>query len=177
MAKEIQITNTVYECEKCGTKSYSKSVAENCCKVKHCDICNSELLYYNHLKTCDSCREKQWFKKANKILPQDYKEDMVYFKENYHYSIEDCLDDMSKEDFDNVTYIQGCEKERHILDYDNIITDFETDTNIEDYQVDKQGIKELRDFLEQWNEKYGVDSYYPSNVAILIDEDFKKGYL
>lgn len=174
MAKEVQVTNTLYECDICGKMSYSKDFAENCCKPRLCNKCGCEIPSKSCFLTCDDCREKEWFEKATKILPQDYKEDMVYFKDNYHYSIEDCLDGISEEELKNVTYVQGCERNRHELNYDNIITDFENDADIEDFQIGKQGVTELKEFLEKWNKKYGIDIYYPNNVAILINDEFKK---
>ena len=52
----------------------------------------------------------------------------------------------------------------------------ETNSNLEDFQVNKEGYYELNIFLAEWNKKYGTKCYMQDNIAILIPRELREKY-
>lgn len=172
-----------YKCSKCGGAYLSKDVADKCCEAKYCEDCGKELPYKWYRTICSSCSDKREYDRATKISYNDY---IVHHKDDYYTlcigdkfytDIDDLFDSLDEDEFEEIEHCNGVCKERMELNYDDILTNFEENVDIEDWQVDKEGYNELKVFLEQWNKKYGTDRYSCDNkVIVLIDKSLKEEY-
>lgn len=179
-----------YKCTNCGVTYIDKSLAEKCCKPKHCEDCGTELPYKWYRTVCEPCAEKRYFDRSVKMKIEEYNEkysnNMVFYNDNYYSDVYECLENLFdqcndnqevKELVDNLEYIYGTECDLVELDGDSIIEQMEQDSNIEDFEVDSAGYKELNDFLVEWNKKYGTKCYSQDKIAIMIPIELRKEYI
>lgn len=178
-----------YKCKNCGVTYLDQSFAEKCCKSKYCEECGKELPYRWYRTVCEPCAEKRYLDKSVKMTVEEYSEkypdNMVFYNDIYYSSVDECLEslfdncdteDEIKELVENLEYIYGTESDKVELDGDSVIEDMEVNSNIEDFQVDSEGYKELNDFLVDWNKKYGTTCYSQDKVAILIPRELREEY-
>lgn len=172
-----------FTCAKCGRGYTDKLTAEKCCETKYCEDCGKELEYKWYRTICSSCSDKRNYDKATKISYSEYiishKDDYytLCIGDNFYSDIEDLFDSLDEDEFNEITYCNGVYKEYMELDYESIIQEFEENTDIDDWQVDKEGYEEFKLFLEQWNKKYGTDRYsIDDKVIVLIDDRLKEEY-
>ena len=172
-----------YKCSKCDKVYLDKSYAEKCCTPKYCTICGRELDSRWYSTICSPCRDEAEYDRATKYTYEEYmslpehKDDYLrlYYGDEYYSDIDDLLDSLDDEDEVNeLKYVNGVVKDRVELDYESIIIDMEENANIEDFEVDKEGHKELKVFLEQWNKKYGTDSYFCDDKVVVLISDKDK---
>ena len=167
-----------YMCDKCGKIYMDKYMAEICCKQYYCEECGKPTPKY--IMRCEECQKKSIYNKAKKMTYEEYIKqypdypiwDMTDQGECY-WELEDYIEHIVNEtEPPYPTYCFGSTKERLEIDIENVIEDINIDME------DGCGVepdKELRDFINKWNEKNGRDIYYcDTNTIILIDwEDFK----
>ena len=173
-----------YKCSHCGHTYLTYDWAEKCCKPKFCEDCGKELPHKYYLRVCEECQEKRQFKSSEHLTPEDYEKkypsNMVVFNDKYYCSIEDCLislaDTLSYDEFIDIKYIWGTHKYDIKLDFYHIVEYFEEEANIEDFQMDYKGYDELKEFIKQWNDKYGEVGYIADNIAIILSEDYLKEF-
>jgi hypothetical protein len=178
-----------YKCTNCGVTYLDQSFAEKCCKPKKCEDCGVELPYKWYRTVCEPCAEKRYFDKSIKMTIEEYNkkysDNMVFYNDEYYSDIDSCLeslfdrcnnDEEVKELVESLEYIYGTECESVELDGDSIIEQMEQDSNLEDFQVDSDGYKELIDFLVEWNKKYGTKRYMQDKIAILIPKELREKY-
>lgn len=176
-----------YKCTNCGFTYLDHKFAEKCCKPTYCEDCGVALPSNWYRTVCDPCAEKRYFNKSVKMTIEEYNEkypaNMVFYNDNYYSDVYECLESLFdscsdykeiKELVENLRYIYGTESNLVELDGDSIIEDMEVNSNLEDFQVDSDGCKELNDFLVDWNKKYGTTSYYQSEIAILIPRELRE---
>lgn len=172
-----------YKCEKCGNAYLHNELADNCCKPKLCEDCGRELPHKWYMNICESCQSKREFNRGkvltmDEFLQSEYKDNMVYYNGEYYTDIDDCLDTLwDREELDDVEYIKATDKYLHELDADSLIEELEVNANCEEELcVDRQGIRELEEFLKVWNEKYRLSTYGDIEVYIKIDDNVKEEY-
>lgn len=177
-----------YKCKNCGTTYLDQSFAEKCCQPRHCEDCGTELLYKSFRTVCEPCSEKRYFNKSVQMTIEEYNEkypdNMVFYNDTYYSDVDSCLEilfdtcdkDELNELVENLEFIYGTEANRVELDGDSIIEDMETNSDIEDFQVDDAGYKELNDFLDGWNKKYGTTCYSQDKIAILVPRELREEY-
>lgn len=178
------IYNSFYQCGQCGRVYDIEAMAEKCCKDKRCEDCGCALPSDYYFLVCDECKEKRVYERSEKLTIDEYnkkyKGNMVFYKDNYYPDINDCLEslswNLSKEEFFNISYIYGTLPYSVKLDYENIIEDMEENSNLEDFYVDDEGRKELKDFLKQWNKKWGTIAYMVDNIVIKIPQNILQKY-
>lgn len=169
-----------YKCSVCGLSYKDKLVADKCCEPKHCEDCNCELPHKYYYTVCELCKSKREFNRGtvltmDEFLQSEYKDNMVCYNDRYYVDIDDCIDCILDCEIDDVEYIKATDKFTHELDSDYLIEELECGTNCEeDMYVDKQGVKELEEFLKIWNEKYHLTTYGEANVYIKVDDYIKK---
>lgn len=176
-----------YKCKNCGTTYLDQSFAEKCCKLKHCEDCGTELPYKWYRTTCEPCSERRYYDKSVKMTIEEYNEkypdNMVFHNDRYYADVDECLetlfnncdtDEEVEELVNSLEYIYGTASETVEIEGDSVIEDMEVNSNLEDYSVDDAGYKELNDFLEVWNKKYGTVSYSQGKIAILIPRELRK---
>jgi hypothetical protein len=166
--KEVQ--GTAYQCLGCKQTYFNTTLAENCCKQYHCKHCGKNTPKY--ILACDACSEKSRFEKAEKMTEaeyfQKYPNNMIYCEDRFYSDsddLRDCLDDEVIPD-----YVWGTDEFRIELNAGEIATSLEENSDLEDWTIEDQGVKELAEFLEKWNKDYGTTAYFRNNVAILIEE-------
>ena len=169
-----------YKCSNCGQTYLDKSFSDKCCEPKLCEDCGVELPPKWYRTVCDSCQSKREFNRGivltmEEFLKSEYKDNMVYYDGRYYVDIDDCVESILDCEIDDVKYVNATDKYLHELDADNLIEELECNTNCEeDLYVDKQGVKELENFLKVWNEKYHLTTYGEANVYIKIDDYIKE---
>lgn len=163
MAKEIK-NITIYQCEKCHRYYWNRESADKCCQTRRCEKCNKELHNYSGL--CESCRDKQVYDKAKKMTYEDYiktnPSHMLYYNEKYYEDLESLLDDYC----DEPAFCYGTIKDKITIDIDWAIESAEED--MDDSYFDENGLKELRSYMKNWNEKYGYNSFWKDENTIII---------
>lgn len=162
-----------YICTDCGTAFSSKDVAEKCCSTKKCDICGNDLPKKSHYFRCESCRKTARFEKATKIKYSDYKVPMFYDEQSDQYF--DSYEDMVEYYENNLCegeelvlpkYVFGCKENIFKINIENAV-----ESAIEDMYDDFDDIvdlKQLHDFVKEWNQKQTAKSYYQDNNVIII---------
>lgn len=174
-----KVNKTVYQCSVCKNIYLDEYVANICCKQYRCEVCGVKT---NRALICDSCHEKRAFVKAVKMTVKEWEEkypdNMVYYGDEYFYSVEDCMETLRDrhlyEILDLPNYIWGTEEFTVDMDAESILDDMEENSNIEDFEIDKEGREILEWFLKGWNKKYGGKGYMATNIAILIPKESKE---
>lgn len=122
---------------------------------------------------------------------KEFPDNMVFYDDKYYSSVDDCLEsvigeisltwlqdkDMLFACLENLKYIYGTEKNSVELDAESIIVDLEENSNLEDWEVDNQGRKEFKEFVIEWNKRYGTGCYMASDVVIMVPDELKREYL
>lgn len=102
--------------------------------------------------------------------------DERYYDDIYE-ALEDCSCDLNKEEYFNIKFMHGAEKDRVELNAYQIIKEMEIESCLENFKVDSEGYKELYTFLKEWNEKYGTDRYCENeNIVIVVSDELKNEY-
>ena len=177
MYKEIQIK--AWKCENCGQVYTNEYVASTCCKQYTCDICG--VLTNKYRTRCDACHEQKCYDAATKITLKEWEEKyptyMVFYGDDYYYSVEDLLEHCADNNDELPEYCYGTDKEEYCLDVDSILTQIYDDMSCEDdYYFDEQGRKEFEEFAKQWNEKYKLITYGCNKIVILIPDEVLQEY-
>lgn len=162
-----EVTN--YMCVKCGTIFNDRGIADRCCAPKFCEDCGGELPYRWPFTVCKSCREKRLFNDAVKLESWD---GCIYAEgygldDGYFLSVLDLLDYCDDENIEPPKWVFACHEIRHQIDIDDALEMMLDDAHegAEDALVD---IDELRKFIEKWNSKQSVVSYYPDRTRIVL---------
>ena len=105
---------------------------------------------------------------ARKVPLNDYKGDCLYVDTDegeYYFDARDIL--LGYGEWPEGVY--GTIETPIVLDALEIVDGLEqSDAAYEDYEVPDDGVKAIKDFCEQWNEKYGDKSYLPDfNIGIV----------
>lgn len=166
------IEKTAYQCGKCNKKAYfDRQLAEDCCKPRYCEDCGKELDPKWYRTVCEPCHITRLFSKAEKLTEWDgwvYREGYGY-NDGYFSSVDELLQYCEDEGEDPPEWVFVCSETKHELDTDNILENMLDDAyeGARDHLVDE---KELYDFIEAWNKKQYVTSYYPDYKKVLIIE-------
>lgn len=87
---------------------------------------------------------------------------MLYYNEKYYPDLESLLDDYC----DEPAFCYGTIKDKITIDIDWAIESAEED--MDDSYFDENGLKELRSYMKNWNEKYGYNSFWKDENTIII---------
>lgn len=178
MATRTQIP--AWLCDKCGKIYNDEYRAKICCKEYHCKVCGQPTKYYRNL--CDGCIEKQHYCNAEKISYKDYckklPNNMIWDGDDYYSDLEEMAELYVCTNKPIPDYVWGTEKYRVEIDIDNVISQAEEDSNLEDFSFDTYGETDsLRRFVKQWNEKNGQDAYYGEyEIAIVLTDEEKEWF-
>lgn len=176
MIKEVMING--YTCLKCNHTYIDKHTAEVCCKQYYCKVCGVKTPAYHIM--CGKCREKEVFETAEKVSIEDYHErfpdNKVFYRGEYFSSPTSCLKMRKWRKLNAPEYIWGTDSYEVEIDADSVIEDMITNSSLEDFEVEKSGYNELREFLKEWNQKYGTTAYMQNDIAILIPKEAEVGH-
>ena len=157
---------TLYQCEKCNQYYWTKQSAEKCCPTRYCEDCGKELT--NYFSVCEKCHEKRIYDRAEKLTYEEYVKkypnNMLYYNEKYYGDLEELLDSFIDEEIPKYCY--GTTAEKIEIDIDYAIENAEED--MEDSFFDREGLEELRKYVEEWNKKYGYNSFWENEKVIVI---------
>lgn len=172
MSKEIK----VWQCEKCGVAYINKSHADDCCKEKlevpRCRVCGIEI---NQNRTiCFDCLEKERYEKGEKIKYSEYDLNWLYDErsERYFSDINDIKEHYEEIDIKLPDWCYGCYEIPFFVDINQAL-ESASEEMYEDFDCDNEtvDIKELTDFIDDWNKKQTAKSYYIDyNQIILLNE-------
>lgn len=156
-----------YECGKCKKIFTKKEFAEKCCEPRYCSDCGVEVK--NYRIRCEPCSLKKRFAEAEKITDWDgavYWEGRGY-NEGYFWTVDDLYEYCDNEEIEVPEWVFVCESDKHQLDIESSLENMLSDA-YEDAAEDLVDEKELIDFVEQWNQKQTVTSYYPDYKKVLL---------
>lgn len=170
---------TAYQCETCQKTWLQKELAERCCtgtieeKNNTCRVCSVDVQYPYTI--CSSCKEKERYDKATKILYKDYKIVMFYSEiyDRYNSDIEDLFEYI--DDNDNETpypkWAFGCTERMFAIDIENAIENAEEDF-YEDFEADNKAVDldELLKFVDDWNKKQTAKCYEVDYKTVVLFE-------
>ncbi len=146
---------------------WDKEAAEGCCKPYHCEDCGIETPRY--WLVCESCRTKRQYEKAEKLTKWD---GWVCWEghgcdDGYFPSIYELLNYCTDEDIDPPRWVFVCKKTEHRICVDNVLDQMLDDAHegAADNLVD---VQELYDFVEAWNAKQDIITYYPDYGKVLL---------
>ncbi len=166
---------TVYKCKMCGKVYYNKVVAEECCKGKEkpknkCRVCVCEV--EPPWTICRSCREKERYDKAIKIPYAEYKIPMLYDERTEKFFSDP--EELEEEYFDNLedevpAWCYGCVEIPFKIDIDNAIESASEKMHEDfDYERDVMSLKELHEFIKQWNAKQTAKTYEVDYKTVVL---------
>lgn len=163
------IEKTAYQCKKCNRTYLDRKSAEQCCAPKHCEDCGKRIKPYRIV--CESCRTKRLFNKAEKLTIDQWdgyiQRDGYGSNEGYFESISELLEWCEDEGTNPPDWVFCCELVKHRLNIDNAIETMleEAYDDAWDDLVDEDG---LRQFIDAWNAKQKVASYYPDYTKVVV---------
>lgn len=173
------IEQSYWQCSVCGLNHVLKETAEKCCEPWTCTECGEVLRY--KVSRCEKCVEKARFNNAEKVDLKDWDgpvfteavdnyDGMGYFEDIGEF-IEFCKESYSCEDIEELpAYVWACETIQHKLCIDNALESM-LDEAHEDAYDQLNDVKELEDFVIQWNAKQTVESWYPDyKKAVLLPD-------
>ena len=157
----------------CGKAYLGKERAENCCKPKFCE-CGAEIKY-SGWTVCEPCKEKKQYERAEKLTEWDGWVSWEGYGSNdgYFSSVNDLLEYCEDEEISPPKWVFVCKEQEHKIDIDRVI-DIMIDDAYEgagDHLVD---VKELEEFIDGWNDKQNITTYYPDYKRVLILEGWEK---
>ena len=155
-------------CKECHTgKLY---ICKYCQKGNTSDYCN-----------CKKAREERTIKrdishyeKAEKLFPIQY-DGWVYaeglgYNEGYFESVGDLIEYCEDECISVPDWVYCCTEMNHALNIDSAI-DSMLDEAHEDARDHLKDEKELYDFIEKWNARQNIISYYPDYKRVVVLSD------
>lgn len=175
----------VYQCEKCHKHWALSYKTDECCKDKPekkytCRVCGCDTQEFRLI--CGICLNQERFSKATKVKYSEYEVGYLWdeTKDEYFSGKEELeekyYDDVYDEDLHIVpeipTWCYGCIATPFSIDIDSAIERAEEDM-YEDFEAEKDGInlKELRDYVQEWNEKQTSKSYdVDYKTVVLLNE-------
>ena len=192
----------LYACGKCGTcyspRTYAvggeaahqaaRQAAERCCVTPTCSVCGGEVS--RPWTMCPKHREQAGLRRANPIPAADWK-DPVHrddmrgdWGEGYSSSVSDLLEWWADENWVEVgpvpsapAYCWPCVPTDFRLDVERILEGVlnEFHEGAADEIVDADS---LYDFVEAWNQKQTLRTWYPDHTRVIVlDEDRFKDLL
>lgn len=167
-----------FACEKCGKIYLQEYLADICCKQYHCEYCGKPTEKYR--LACPECHEKNLFNKAKKMSYSEYirqfPDNMIWDGDEYFSELEDMADSYICNDKPVPDYVWGTESYRVEIDIENVISQAEDDSNLEDFSFDTYGdTKDLIEFVNKWNERNGTTAYAGEyHIAIVLTEQEKE---
>lgn len=165
------IGKTAYQCGVCKNTYLDKESAEKCCTPKFCEDCGVELKPWWYRTICKPCHEKRQFNNAEKLTPEQWdgwvQRDGYGYNEGYFESLDDLLEYCKDEDIKPPNWVFCCELVEHKLDIDDAIETMleEAHEDARDYLINED---ELRQFIEEWNAKQKVATYYPDYSRVVV---------
>ncbi|OPY64110.1 MAG: hypothetical protein A4E56_00164 [Pelotomaculum sp. PtaU1.Bin065] len=171
-----------YKCEKCKKAYLSEKVAEDCCKDvpknNTCRVCGVEVK--KPWMICDYCKTQEYYDKAKKIPYKDYKVAMFYSEDTdkYYSDIDELMEDIDNRAFDDgipeteVVYPEwafGCKEIPFRIGVDHML-EIASEEMYEEFEYDRDvvDLKELHEFIEQWNQKQTAKAYVPDYKTVVI---------
>lgn len=152
-------------CRECHTgKLY---VCKHCQRPNRTDYCNCKEAREARNKVADDAH----FEKAEKLTPEQY-DSWVYvdgygYNEGYFESVDALTEHCEGEDIPVPEWVYCCREMSHKLDIDSAIENMLDDAfeDARDHLVDEKG---LYDFVDEWNAKQTLTSYYPDHKRVVV---------
>lgn len=170
-----------WKCDKCSKVWLDKQVADDCCKDKEgtnkCHVCGCDV--NKPYIICSDCKEKERFEKAKKVKYNDYNVGCMWDenKDKYFWEKEDLEEDYYNDAFDNgeepvcPEWCYGCTVIPFKVDIDCAIERASEDMHDEFENSMIVDLKELYEFVENWNKKQSAVTYYMDyNTVVLLNE-------
>lgn len=145
-------------------------ICKHCQKGSGSDYCSCEKAREERIIQ----RDISYYEKAEKLSPVQY-DGWVYFEglghnEGYFEGVDELIEYCEDEEIDMPDWVYCCKGERHLLDIDSAIESM-VEEAYEDAREHLKDEKELYDFVEKWNAKQNIISYYPDYKRIVMLKD------
>lgn len=173
----------VYSCGYCGKLYRNKEQADYCHSDRTCGECGIVIGKDDYYINCKSCRDKKerdklqsLIDKASKLTYNEYMElnpdYPVVYNDEYFFDDLDYLLDKIHDNEDENPIVWGAKETIIELDPYFIIQNFEENCELEEFEMDKEAVKKIKQFCTEWNDKYSQVVYYEDNkVLIILNED------
>lgn len=170
-------TMDIWFCDKCGKGYTSEYTANICCKQYHCSVCGAETPRY--ITKCDSCREKVFFEKAQKITWDEYKEkypyNMIFWNDEFYEDLGALLDSCEFYGLNVPEYVFGTYRDYLRLDPESYIKELIDEFDCDGVYFNSDGIKEFVAFANDWNKKYEEYCFRQNtSIVVLVPESYRK---
>jgi len=160
-----------YKCSECKNIWANKKMADKCCTRKHCEDCNTVLPSKWYRTVCEPCHEKRVFDRAEKLTPEQWdgwvQSDKIGCNEGYFESVDALIDHCEDEGVDVPEWVFCCTSERHQVDADYALEHMLVDA-YEDARSALVDEDEFYAFIEQWNAKQTVESFFADWKRVVI---------
>ena len=182
MVNKPTVETTVYACGYCGKLWRKKEDADMCHMDRTCDDCGVIIEKKSYYTLCDSCRIKKeqkktqdLYDKAIKISYEDYMrlhpDYPVVYNDAFYFDDLDYLLEKCEDEGESIPkWVWGTKLEISKLDPYYIIQNFEENTNLEDFEMDKVAVNKIIEFCKDWNDKHSQKVYYEDNSVVVLLE-------
>jgi len=164
------IKTVVYKCSSCKAVYWDEDKAEKCCAPKFCEDCGVEVKKY--LIRCKACGLKRKFERAEKLTPEEYdgwvySEEVDGYNEGYYADVDEFVEHCEDNDVPVPDWVFCCYEHKHRLDIDSALERMTEDAyeGADEHLVD---VNELYEFVEKWNAKQNIVSYYPDYKRVVV---------
>jgi hypothetical protein len=171
MSKEIR----AWECEKCRKAYINKVVADDCCKDKpvvefsNCRVCGADI--QKNKTICYECLQKERYEKGEKIKYSEYELNWLYDEgsERYFGDIYDIAEYYEDIEIDMPKWVYGCDVIDFKIDIDSVL-ESASENMYEDFDYSQESVdlKELYDYVEEWNKKQTATAYESNYKKIIL---------
>lgn len=158
---EIKETKDLWSCGECGSIFSGEKAAYGCCYQFYCSCGNKR---HQHIFKCDFCLDKERLEIAVEV---EYKEGMVvlFNHDTYYADWDDMIDSLEadiEEDEVWPEWAQPCELVAwEGINIDHVLENEMERLNCEEVEDQLVDVKELFDFIKQWNAKQSVFVWRP----------------
>lgn len=173
-----------FMCENCRKSYINKRVAEDCCKDKPvnntCRVCGIEVK--KPWLICGVCKTKGYYENAQKIPYKDYVVAMFYSEDidKFYSEYEELEEDIYNNAFDEkipeseIVYPKwafGCKEIPFKISIDSAL-EHASEEMYEEFDCDRDivDLKELHEFIEQWNRKQTARAYDVDYKTVVLFE-------
>ena len=161
--------------------------------LKVCKHCGKPLNRNEYRCECDGAKaerqveqdrkEQEYFEKATKMTLKEYQEkypnNMIAYGDEFYKDIDDLLEDLYDnydELFEFPEYVWGTKRLRTEIDPESAM-ERALEDSYEDAEFGVKAEGELCEFINNWNDKYGIDYYVESNVVVMLPEELRQEFL
>lgn len=159
-----------FKCNACGKIHSDEKTAVKCCAQRYCEDCGIEVKKYRIC--CEPCGLNRQFEKAEKLQPEQgdgwvHSDEVGGYNEGYFSSLGALIDHCEDEGIPVPKWVFCCKPIEHKLDVEHALESM-LEEAYEDAYDDLVDVDELQKFVDEWNAKQTVTTYYPDEKRVVF---------